>query len=76
MTKLGSMKKPVHEGIKYWFDQCDKQFTELGSMKKHIQSVHEGVMFLCDKCYYQASEKGLLKKHDESVHEGVKYHCG
>ena len=69
-------QKPFHEGIKYWCDQCDKLFTELGSMKKHIQSVHEGVMFLCDKCYYQASEKGLLKKHDESVHEGVKYHCG
>ena len=41
LTKLGSMKKPVHEGIKYWFDQCDKQFTELGSMKKHIQSVQK-----------------------------------
>ena len=38
------MKKPVqsvHEGIKYWCDQCDKQFTELGSMKKHIQSVQK-----------------------------------
>ena len=62
--------------IKYPCHKCGKQFTELGSMKKHIQSVHEGVMFLCNKCYYQASEKGLLKKHDESVHEGVKYHCG
>ena len=36
--------------IKYPCDKCGKKFTELGSMKKHIQSVHERVMFPCDKC--------------------------
>ena len=35
--------------IKYPCHKCGKQFTELGSMKKHIQSVHERVMFPCDK---------------------------
>ena len=60
--------------IKYPCDKCGKKFTELGSMKKHIQSVQEKVMFPCDKCYYQATEKVLLKKHVESVCEGVKYH--
>ena len=43
--------------------KCGKQFTESGSMKKHIQSFHEKVMFPCDKFYYQATEKFLLKKH-------------
>ena len=60
--------------VKYPCDKSGKQFTELDSMKKHIQSVQEIVMFPCDKCYYQATEKVLLKKHVESVCEGVKYH--
>ena len=42
--------------IKYSCDKCGKQFTELGSMKKHIQSAHEGVMFPCDQYYYQATQ--------------------
>ena len=48
--------------VKYPCDKSGKQFTELDSMKKHIQSVQEKVMFPCDKCYYQAAEKVLLKK--------------
>ena len=42
--------------IKYSCDKCGKQFTKLGSMKKHIQSAHEGVMFPCDQYYYQATQ--------------------
>ena len=49
--------------VKYPCDKSGNQFTELDSMKKHIQSVHERVKFPCDKFYYQATEKFLLKKH-------------
>ena len=35
--------------VKYPCDKSGKQFTELDSMKKHIQSVQEKVMFPCDK---------------------------
>ena len=60
--------------IKYPCHKCGKQFTELGSMKKHIQSVHERVKFPCDKFYYQATEKTccLSMKISSINHD----HCG
>ena len=55
--------------------QCDKQFTEQGCLKRHIESIHEGVKYPCNQCDKQFTEQGNLTKHVQAKHEGVKYAC-
>ena len=54
--------------MKYPCDQCGKQYTEEGGLKKHIKSKHEGFKYTCNQC-------GNLTTHIQSQHEGVKYAC-
>ena len=63
------------EGVKYACNQCDHQFTQQGSLSKHIQSVHEGVKYACNQCDHHYTQQGNLTKHIQSVHEGVNYNC-
>ena len=51
-----------------------KQFTEDGSLTRHIQSVHEGVKYICSQCGHQAIQQSNMARHIQSVH-GVKYAC-
>ena len=56
------------EGVKYACNQCDHQFTQQGSLSKHIQSVHEGVKYACNQCDHHYTQKGNLTRHIQSVH--------
>ena len=62
-------------GKKYACKQCDKQFTCLSGLRRHIQSIHEGVKYACNQCDYQATQQSSLTTHIQSKHECVKYAC-
>ena len=33
--------KTIHEGVRYQCDTCEKSFTQLYNLKKHMKQVHE-----------------------------------
>ena len=68
-------KVSTTDGVKYACSQCDKQYFDRSSLRKHIQSKHEGVKYACNQCEYQATQQNNLKTHIHSVHEKVKYAC-
>ena len=55
--------------------ECDKQFSQLWSVSKHIASVHEGVGYPCNQCDYKANQKDHIKRHVESVHQRTLFGC-
>ena len=61
----------LRQEIKFPCNQCPSNFTQKGSLKKHIQSVHEGVKHQCNLCQYKATLKGDLKKQIKFVHKSV-----
>ena len=44
--------------------------TDLGSLKRHKESIHEGVRYSCDKCDYKATILNNLKRHIKGKHQG------
>ena len=55
---------------------CEKDFTEAGSLRKHILVVHEGKRnFKCDICGKAYGEARHLKNHKLNVHDGAKFKC-
>ena len=50
-------------------------FTKIGHLKTHTNSVHEGNRFNYDICRSIFAAKGNLKKHTESVHGGKRFNC-
>ena len=62
----------VHQGFKYYCDQCDFQaFTSRNSLVRHIQNVHEGVRYPCDQCETKLHSLYNLKIHKQTKHEGI-----
>ena len=55
-------------GSKFQCPQCDKLFTENGTVHIHIRSVHEGVKYACNQCDYQATQHSHLTRHFQSKH--------
>ena len=51
------------DGVEYACNQCDKQYTRLDHLKRHIQSAHEGVKYACNQCDYQAIQRSSLIRH-------------
>ena len=47
--------------------QCDKAFSTMGLLNRHIRTVHE-----CDECDKSFGDSGMLKKHIKFVHGGLK----
>ena len=64
------------DGVKYPCGQCGKQFSQKGTLVRHLRTVHEEAKYPCGQCGKQFSQKGSLDEHQRSVHEGVKYPCG
>ena len=54
---------------------CEKQFSQKGTMRIHHKSVHQGVEYPCSQCDFKAKDKGYLKKHVKSQHEGQNNCC-
>ena len=44
-------------------DKCHKQFTTLGSLRRHLLEVHGQVKYQCDKCHKQFASKDGLRRH-------------
>ena len=42
---------------------CEKTFTQSGTLNRHVKAVHEGVRYQCLKCEYSAAHKQSLKQH-------------
>jgi len=63
------------ETHKYPCPKCGRRFTQLGSLRIHVNSIHDGVKFPCSSCPYQATTRHSLKTHFKSKHEGVKEIC-
>ena len=53
-------------------EDCNKSYTALNTLRKHVQSVHEGIKHLCDTCNKSFTVLSNLKKHIKEVHENVK----
>ena len=64
--------------VKCQCDKCHKQFTTLGSLRRHLLEVHGQVKYQCDRCHKQFASKDSLRRHRREVHEQrrlVKYQC-
>ena len=59
----------------YKCTQCERHFSDRGSIRRHVKIVHEGIRYPCDRCDYKATQQNHLQTHIKSVHDGVKYPC-
>ena len=68
----------VHEGIKHNCDECDKEFSRLGALKRHKKQAHEWIapkkepkeqkLFKCEECDKEFALSSRLKKHVKLAH--------
>ena len=61
----------VHLGVRFYCDQCDENFSQKSSLRRHIQSFHKSggdKEHLCNACGKKFARKLSLKLHVENVH--------
>ena len=72
------MNYPVHFGLQFQCNKCDKKFKRKDKLKRHLESVHGGNQFDCNKCDKFFQDKTSLLRHVE-VHslkeQGLKLSC-
>ena len=49
-------------------EQCEKTFTQPGTLNRHKKTVHGGVRYFCDQCQRKFSQSGKLSQHIKIVH--------
>ena len=54
---------------------CEKKFSQMKTLKKHVSSVHETETFQCEICNIIFSKEAILKRHVSSVHENKLFEC-
>ena len=65
-TDLRNHIKKVHEGVKYSCHICNKTFTEVKGMKKHVRVVHEKIKdYDCKICGKAFGYKNSFNMHME-----------
>ena len=62
----------VEESKQFKCEDCNKSYTALNTLRKHVQSVHEGLKHHCEVCKKSFKYLSNLKKHIKEVHEKVK----
>lgn len=55
--------KSKHEGINYYWDQCDGSFTQQSNLITHMKGKHEGIMYDCDQCDHSFNMQTSLTLH-------------
>ncbi len=73
--------KEKHLGIKYSCEICNESFTQLASLRRHVNSVHnQEKTFKCSLCDDKFLRKDNLERHIKSVHQNLRPHickeCG
>ena len=48
--------------------KCDKPFTSLGVLQRHIKIVHEGIRYPCKLCGLQSTTQTDLRRHIKAKH--------
>ena len=59
-------------------DTCDKLFTSISNMQRHVREVHENPkVYKCTFCEEKFTQKLKMRRHEISKHTGVfPYNCG
>ena len=56
----------VHEGVRFFCNQCEYKATHQSSLTTNIQLVHEGVRYICNQSGYKAGYSSNLTTHIQS----------
>ena len=49
-------------------EQCEKTFTQPGTLNRHKKTVQGGIRYSCDQCQRKFSQSGKLSQHMKIVH--------
>ena len=63
MGKLYRIVRGKWKHVTCQCNNCHKQFTTLGSLRRHLLEVHGQVKYQCDKCHKQFASKDGLRRH-------------
>merc|ERR1712129_8551 len=54
----------VNDKVGHFFcNECEKTFTQPGTLNRHKKTVHGGVRYSCEQCEKEFSQSGDLSKH-------------
>ena len=67
---FSAVEKPTESEFKCAF--CDKHFTSIIKLNRHVSMNHESKKHKCDQCEKSFNKLNNLKRHKLTVHEGVK----
>jgi KRAB domain-containing zinc finger protein len=65
----------VHEGVRWYCDQCSESFKRQGALASHIEDVHDMKRFQCDQCEKGNYTRKGLSEHRRAIHEGLNHPC-
>ena len=80
MLRFGYHISSIHHGQKdHKCDLCEKEFSHVGTLRKHISEVHSSIHHgqknhRYDLCEKEFSRAGTLRKHISEVPNGKKNH--
>ena len=52
--------------------RCQKEFTQSGSLQRHVEDVHEKKRHKCNQCEKDYGSRDALRLHKQTKHEGKK----
>ena len=55
--------------------KCEKDYSSITSLKKHLAAEHMGKQYTCDKCGKSFSSKYTLLNHIKMEHYGTRITC-
>ena len=66
--KLRHSRRPGDKDMYHQCDQCDKKFSEKGTLGDHVRQVHEGFRYPCGDCDDTFDTRDKLKEHRNISH--------